>query len=152
MIAIRPALPADYDAITDVWEASVRATHDFLPEHAIQTLRPLIREVYLAAVDLWVYCDAHGLIDGFVGVADGRIEMVFIHPQRRGSGIGKHLLRHAIETLGATALDVNEQNPQAVGFYQHLGFIVTGRSPLDGQGQPYPLLHMALPDAARPSS
>lgn len=152
MTAIRPALPADYDRITDLWEASVRATHDFLPEHAIQTLRPLIREVYLAAVDLWVYCDAHGAIDGFVGVADGRIEMAFIHPQRRGGGIGKHLLRHAIETLGATALDVNEQNPQAVGFYQHLGFVVTGRSPLDGQGQPYPLLHMALPDAARPSS
>ena len=147
MTAIRPALPADYDRITDLWEASVRATHDFLPEHAIQTLRPLIREVYLAAVDLWVYCDAHGAIDGFVGVADGRIDMLFIHPQRRGGGIGKHLPRHAIETLGASALDVNEQNPQAVGFYQHLGFVVTDRSRLDGGGRPFPILHMKLAGA-----
>ncbi|MDC6657781.1 GNAT family N-acetyltransferase, partial [Leclercia adecarboxylata] len=88
--------------------------------------------------------DADGVIQGFVGVADDRIEMLFIEPRARGTGIGKALLRHAIEVLGADALDVNEQNHQAVGFYQHQGFVVTGRSPLDGQGQPYPLLHMRL--------
>ncbi len=152
MTGIRAALPADYDALTELWDASVRATHDFLPEHAIQVLRPLVREVYLAAVDLHVLCDARGRIGGFVGVAGHRVEMLFIHPQLRGTGIGSALLRHAIDTLGATALDVNEQNPQAVGFYQHQGFVVTGRSPLDAQGQPYPLLHMALPGTALPPS
>ena len=45
---------------------------------------------------------------------------------------------------GATLVDVNEQNEQAVGFYLKMGFTVTGRSPLDAQGKPYPLLHMAL--------
>ncbi|MCC7635622.1 GNAT family N-acetyltransferase [Stenotrophomonas rhizophila] len=145
MNAIHTALPSDYDRITEVWEASVRATHDFLPDPAIQALRPLIREVYLAAVDLHVYRDAAGRIGGFVGVAERRVEMLFVDPHLRGSGIGKRLLRHAIDVLGATALDVNEQNPQAVGFYRHQGFVITGRSPLDGQGQPYPLLHMALP-------
>ncbi len=152
MDSIRPALPDDYDAIATVWEASVRATHDFLPEQAIATLRPLIREVYLAAVDLHVQCDAHGQIEGFVGVAGGRIEMLFIAPSRRGGGIGKRLLHHAIEQLGATALDVNEQNPQALGFYQHHGFQITGRSPLDGQGNPYPLLHMTLSGTVAPTS
>jgi putative acetyltransferase len=39
---------------------------------------------------------------------------------------------------------VNEQNPQAVGFYEHIGFLITGRSTLDGQGKPFPLLHMKL--------
>jgi putative acetyltransferase len=38
--------------------------------------------------------------------------------------------------------DVNEQNGQAVGFYKRMGFTATGRSPLDGQGRPYPLLHL----------
>jgi hypothetical protein len=33
---------------------------------------------------------------------------------------------------------------QALDFYQHIGFSVTGRSPVDGQGKPYPLLHMVL--------
>jgi putative acetyltransferase len=39
---------------------------------------------------------------------------------------------------------VNEQNPEAVGFYLHYGFAQTGRSPLDGEGRPFPLLHMSL--------
>lgn len=44
----------------------------------------------------------------------------------------------------ALSVDVNEQNPQAVGFYLHYGFVQTGRSPLDGEGRPFPLLHMSL--------
>ena len=44
----------------------------------------------------------------------------------------------------AEQLDVNEQNPQAVGFYFKQGFEVIGRSEVDGMGQPYPLLHMRL--------
>lgn len=147
MQGIHPARIDDLDRITDVWEASVRATHDFLPESAIAELRPLIREVYLAAVTLRTFNDSDSRILGFVGVSDGRIEMLFIAPDARGQGIGTQLLRHAIDQLGATAVDVNEQNPQAAGFYLHNGFVVIGRSPLDGQGQPYPLLHMQLADA-----
>lgn len=43
-----------------------------------------------------------------------------------------------------TTVDVNEQNTQAVGFYARAGFTVTGRSPVDDEGRPYPLLHLAL--------
>ncbi|PLX92501.1 MAG: GNAT family N-acetyltransferase, partial [Desulfuromonas sp.] len=64
--------------------------------------------------------------------------------EARGKGIGALLVAYAINAQGATNVDVNEQNGQALGFYQHLGFSVTGRSPVDGQGKPYPLLHMAL--------
>lgn len=75
---------------------------------------------------------------------DGNIEMLFISPDVRGNGIGAKLVAHAIKAQGALKVDVNEQNQQALGFYQHLGFKVTGRSPVDGQGKPYPLLHLAL--------
>ncbi len=44
--------------------------------------------------------------------------------------------------LDALKVDVNEQNPQAVGFYEHMGFEVISRSPLDSLGKPFPLLHM----------
>lgn len=71
--------------------------------------------------------------------------MLFVAPAVRGSGVDRRLVEHAISQCGATLVDVNEQNEQAVGFYQKMGFAVTGRSPLDGQGKPYPLLHMALP-------
>ena len=45
---------------------------------------------------------------------------------------------------GVRTLDVNEQNPLAAGFYERAGFVVVGRSPVDGAGRPFPLLHMRL--------
>jgi putative acetyltransferase len=42
-------------------------------------------------------------------------------------------------------LAVNEQNPQAKGFYEHLGFQVYKRADIDEQGNPYPILYMKLP-------
>ncbi|MFM5147650.1 acetyltransferase [Aeromonas rivipollensis] len=141
---IEQADAGDYQALIALWEASVRATHHFLQEADITALKPLILEHYFAAVDLVCARGEEGEIAGFCGVHDGNIEMLFIAPEARGSGVGRLLVTHAIQRQGARRVDVNEQNAQALGFYQHLGFEVTGRSPLDGQGKPYPLLHMAL--------
>ena len=71
--------------------------------------------------------------------------MLFIHPVSRGEGIGKALTEFAIHELHANSVDVNEQNKQAIGFYNHLGFVETGRSETDGLGKPFPLIHMQLP-------
>lgn len=135
---------SDYLRLIDIWEKSVRATHDFLPEENINTLKPLILEHYFDAVDLRVAIEEHQKIVGFIGVADENIEMLFIEPEYRGSGVGRLLLNNAISKQSATKVDVNEQNPQAVGFYQYCGFNIVGRSELDGQGNPFPLLYMAL--------
>ncbi|MBL7769450.1 MAG: acetyltransferase [Flavipsychrobacter sp.] len=132
----------DYEALTELWEASVRATHDFLPESDIQYFKPLVRDQFLASVDLYALQDASGRFHGFLGVLDGKIEMLFVDPASRGKGCGKWLLQIALKELQAYDLDVNEQNPQAVGFYQKMGFEVVGRSPLDAMGKPYPILHM----------
>ena len=80
----------------------------------------------------------------FLGVHDQKIEMLFILNEQRGQGVGKVLLGYALNELAANSFDVNEQNPQALGFYQHMGFEVKSRSPLDDMGQPFPLLHMKL--------
>ncbi|WP_429180389.1 acetyltransferase [Aeromonas salmonicida] len=142
---IEQAKTRDPPTLISLWEASVRATHHFLPEAEIDVLKPLILEHYFAAVDLVCARDETG-IAGFCGVHDGNIEMLFLAPEARGRGIGRLLVAHAISRQGATRVDVNEQNAQALGFYQRMGFVVTGRSPLDGQGKPYPLLHMVLAD------
>ncbi|AIZ33752.1 GNAT family N-acetyltransferase [Pseudomonas sp. K1(2024)] len=134
----------DYPELVRVWEASVRATHDFLPEHYIVLLREQVLNRYLDAVMLTCCRDGAGRILGFAGVSKGHVDMLFVAPESRGQGVGKKLLRHAIEVLGAERLDVNEQNTQALAFYLHEGFEVTGRSDTDGLGQPYPLLHMQL--------
>lgn len=134
----------DYQTLIDLWEASVRATHHFLPEAEILALRPLILEHYFDAVTLYCARTEEGHIAGFSGVFEDKLEMLFVAPEARGGGVGRLLVVHAIAQGGATQVDVNEQNEQAVGFYLKMGFTVTGRSPLDGQGKPYPLLHMVL--------
>ncbi|SFA86383.1 putative acetyltransferase [Pseudomonas sp. NFPP24] len=135
---------SDYTELARIWEASVRATHDFLPDSYIELLKNLVLTRYLDAVMLICTKDARQRITGFAGVASGKVEMLFIDPQHRGQGLGRQLLRYAIEHLNADELDVNEQNPQALGFYFKQGFEVIGRTEHDGLGQPYPLLHMRL--------
>lgn len=140
--AIQRVNKEDFEEITEVWEASVRATHHFLPESDIAYFRPLILHEYLKAVELYAVRNDQERILGFLGVADGKIEMLFVDPASMGRGIGRQLLQFAVKKLGAFKLDVNEQNEQAAGFYRKMGFRVSGRSPVDGMGKPYPLLHM----------
>ncbi|WP_415717551.1 GNAT family N-acetyltransferase [Maridesulfovibrio sp.] len=134
----------DYDELIQVWENSVQATHEFLSEEDINFLRPLILEQYFVAVTLKCVRNDFGEILGFCGVADGNLEMLFIRPESRGQGVGSALCRYAITQLGVDKVDVNEQNPKALGFYEHIGFKVVGRSEFDGQGKPFPLLHLEL--------
>ncbi|TWT33662.1 putative N-acetyltransferase YjaB [Posidoniimonas corsicana] len=144
---VEQATRNEYPAMIEVWESSVRATHDFLSAEDIDGLKPLILEQYFDAVELTCAAADDGRLLGFCGVLAGRIEMLFVAAEARGRGVGRLLTRHAVEIQGATKVDVNEQNPQAVGFYERMGFHVVGRSPLDGQGRPFPLLHMELGDA-----
>ncbi|WP_318364712.1 GNAT family N-acetyltransferase [Enterobacter sp.] len=145
MITLEAGTQIHYPVLLEVWESSVRATHDFLQEQDIQALRPLLLHAYFPVLTIKIArlsCDDS--IQGFIGVSEKRIEMLFVRAEQRGKGIGKLLLRHAINELGADELDVNEQNPQAVNFYKKNGFFTVGRSEVDGQGRPYPLLHMKL--------
>lgn len=142
---IRQATNADHPYLLNIWLRSVRVTHHFLKESDIEELLPQLRDIYLPAVELWVAVDAEDCPLGFVGLNENHVEMLFIEPGLRGKGIGRTLLDHARGSRSQMSVDVNEQNPDAVGFYLHYGFIQTGRSPLDGEGRPFPLLHLSLP-------
>ena len=140
---ITKVTPADNDAVFQLWEASVRATHTFLSEADIAFLVPLVREA-LPAHELWCTRDEHGVPTAFLCVEGVKIEMLFVHPKHRGCGLGRKLTDVAKTQFGATHVDVNEQNTQAVGFYERLGFKTFDRSPLDPTGKPFPILHMKL--------
>ena len=56
----------------------------------------------------------------------------------------KILFECGMERFGIREVTVNEQNPQARGFYEHMGFHVCQRWELDEQGRPYPILKMQL--------
>lgn len=143
MSKIIKAIHNDFPEIVEVWEASVRATHDFLLDDHIRFFKPLIPG-YLSSVQLYCVKNEENRIQGFLGVAEENIEMLFLHPDARGQGIGKKLVTFAIQNLKATKVDVNEQNEQAVGFYHHVGFKTVSRSAKDGLGKPFPILHMEL--------
>ncbi len=133
----------EYDQLIVIWEKAVRATHDFLKEEDILALRPLIRQDFFYKVDLYAVKDDRSIgYVGFAGMNEEKIEMLFVDPEVHGAGIGKRLIAYLLENCGAEKVDVNEQNLNALGFYLHLGFRITGRDEKDGMGKPYPLLHL----------
>ena len=147
---IRRPLPTDLDTLVALWLRSVRATHDFLTESDIQTFLPFVREYLSSAdTDLWVLCNDDGAIMGFMGMSGSKMEALFIDPKSQRCGGGRRLVEHAKELHGELTVDVNEQNPSATRFYESCGFVVEGRSPLDGMGKPFPLLHLRLSNESR---
>ena len=127
-----------------VWERSVRATHLFLSDGEVRSIREYVPQALLGVAHLLVAEDEAGAPAAFMGVEDGALEMLFIDPEERGKGLGRRLLRLGIESYGVRRLAVNEQNPQAAGFYEHMGFEAFARSETDEQGNPYPILYMRL--------
>jgi putative acetyltransferase len=145
---VHPVGIDEADRLVDVWEASVRVTHHFLSESDIQYLKPLVLPALRGADKLFGVYDESGVMAGFAATADGRIEALFVHPAWHRLGAGRRLVRHAVETLGASCVEVNEQNTEAVAFYLRLGFRIEGRSEVDGMGLPFPLLLMRMDDAS----
>lgn len=139
------ATEQDYDDLIRVWEASVRSSHHFLTEDDIQFYKPLIRNEYFPAVTLYIIRDERSKhIAAFMGLSDELIEMLFVDPSQQGKGYGKLLIEYAIREKNIRKVDVNEQNKQALNFYLNRGFEIISRDAIDGQGKPYPILHMLL--------
>ena len=132
------------DALLAVWEASVRATHLFLTEREIQAIKTYVPQAIRGVSHLVIAENAPGCPVGFLGAEGQRLEMLFLSPAERGHGLGRQLLEYGICRYGIREVTVNEQNPQAVGFYEHLGFRTYKRTDLDEEGNPYPLLYMKL--------
>ena len=124
-----------------IWEASVRASHHFLTEDDIRGLCPKAEEAIRQIETLWVVEDENVRI-GFMGIQSGKIEMLFLHPDYFRKGIGRILIQKAFSELGVQYVDVNEQNPSAVKFYERMGFRTFRRDGKDDMGNPFPVLRM----------
>ena len=142
MTRIEPCNENDYQMLVEIWERSVRATHSFLTEKYIMDIRESLISKYFKAVSLYVIYDVE-TVAGFIGLCDHNIEMLFIDPMYTGKGLGTKLIEFA-KSLGANSVDVNEQNPKALGFYQANGFHVVSRDEFDSDGRHFPILHLSL--------
>ena len=126
----RLASPAahELDALTDLWERSVRVTHDFLAPEDIPFFRRMVRQEALPAAEIYVIRDSGNGFAAFAGIGADRLEMLFVAPSARGKGLGRELVEHVAVHCGVRRVDVNEQNAQAAGFYARMGFRTVGSS------------------------
>jgi putative acetyltransferase len=129
--------------ILTVWEQSVLATHDFLTPTDFIEIKELVQTINFYHFQVYCLTEVDFVI-GFIGVADKKIEMLFLDPNYFGQGLGKMLMNFALRELGADKVDVNEQNIKAVNFYKKSGFQIVERTEKDDQGRNYPLLRMKL--------
>ncbi|WP_296963770.1 GNAT family N-acetyltransferase [uncultured Eubacterium sp.] len=132
------------DQLLIVWEQSVRATHLFLSDKEVEQIKKYVPQVLNSVEHLIIAENEQKEPIAFMGVENNRLEMLFISPKQRGKGIGKRLIQYGIEHYSINEVTVNEQNPQAVGFYEHLGFEIYRRTDFDEEGNPYSLLYMKL--------
>lgn len=130
------------ERLVAVWESSVRATHDFLSGGEIAEIKRYVPQALENVPRLVVAADEKGAPAAFMGIDGRKIEMLFVAPEHRGAGIGRRLVEYAFARCAADEVTVNEQNPRAKGFYEHMGFAAVGRLPVDEQGKPYPVLRM----------
>ena len=144
MTEITDRTPHLMEQLLEVWERSVRATHLFLSDGEIAEIRTCVPQALREVPRLIVAWRADGTPAGFMGMDGQKLEMLFLAPEERGKGLGKELVQYGAEHFGIQEVTVNEQNPQARGFYERMGFRVCQRSELDEQGRPYPILKMRL--------
>ena len=127
-----------------IWESSVRETHLFLSDNEIKRIADYVPLALNNINHLVIVEDDNYQPVAFMGIEKERLEMLFVAPHEMKKGLGKSLIQFGIKNYQLKELTVNEQNPQAKGFYEHLGFHVYKRTETDEQANPYPLLYMKL--------
>lgn len=135
-ISIRRAGPDDLAAATALVElAWATSNAEFLPA---LTIALLTAENSLAGLmasrsqELWV-AESQDRISAVLGVdAQGYVWACYVHPERQGTGIGSALMKDvkahcAAKGLECLTLDIIEENTNARGFYEHLGWTEVSR-------------------------
>ncbi|MFR4452915.1 MAG: GNAT family N-acetyltransferase [Ruminococcus sp.] len=111
-------------SLVEVWEKSVRVTHLFLSDSEIENIKDYVPQALRGIESLVIAEDGNHIPVAFMGIEEGSLEMLFITPKERGKDLGKQLIQYGIEKYSV----LNEQNPQAKGFYEHMGFQVYKRT------------------------
>jgi putative acetyltransferase len=131
------------DQLLNVWERSVLSTHRFLNPVDFEEIKSLVKTIDFVGLDVFCLLSEDEVI-GFIGIFEHKIEMLFISPEYFGQGLGWKLMDFALKEHHVDKVDVNEQNIQAVEFYQKCGFKVFERTEKDDMGMEYPILRMKL--------
>ena len=154
-VSIRPAVPQEADALTALALAGKR--HWGYPESWLEDWREAlsISSAYIEAQLVSSAEDEAGRVVGFYALERAgerlRLEHLWLAPSLIGTGLGRRLFEHAVESaraLGATELFI-EADPNAEGFYLHMGAKRIGEtvSHVAGEERILPQLWYSLSDA-----
>ncbi|WP_416872660.1 glutamine-hydrolyzing GMP synthase [Helicobacter ganmani] len=137
--------PQMLTALLDLWEDSVRASHTFLNNQHIAEIKIEVKAALQSSQNIITATDKKDFL-GFVGVEDNKIEMLFVASSAFRKGVGKALLKEALERYlkdyPCILVDCNEQNAQGLAFYKSLGFKKIGMSEKDSAGRDFPIAHL----------
>lgn len=139
--------PQVLEALVDLWEDSVRNSHEFLTENDIVLMKSEVRELLMASENTIVATDDETFL-GFLGLRHNRIEMLFVHPKFFKRGVGTALLREvflrSLKQYESVVVDCNMENSRGLRFYTRLGFKEIGRSQKDSKGRDFPIVHLEV--------
>lgn len=141
------AKPDDAAMLTDIAFAAKR--HWGYPERWIESWRDVltVRPEFIASHETYAAV-FDGRIVGFYALGRKDDRLVLLHmwvpPEAMGQGVGRSMFLHGLERtrkLGCRELEI-ESDPNAEGFYQHMGAHRVGVSvkELDGQRRELPIL------------
>jgi len=148
-IQIRRAMPEEAAVLTEIahaakrhwgypenwiehWQGDLTITRDFISNH----------EVYVAVTDK----EIAGCCALVVKDSQAELEHMWIRPQYMGAGYGKALFVHVMQraaTLSAPAVELSA-DPNAEGFYKHMGATRIGEVRSEIEGQPRVLPRMTV--------
>lgn len=119
MDIIRKYIEPDLDAIMYIWYQGNIKAHSFIDEEYWRRNFNYVRRA-ISESEVYVY-EFEGKVVGFIGLDQGYVQGLFVHPDFTGEGIGTRLLNYIKEDLDFFTLHVFEQNKRAVAFYEKMG-------------------------------
>lgn len=137
-LTVRPGRPDDRAAMAALWVASWART---LPDIDFEARRDWLDghiDTLLAGGAALGVGVAQERVAGFVIIhpVTGYLDQLAVHPDFWGQGAAEALMAHARDISPAcVALDVNQENPRAVRFYEKMGLKVVGEGENPASGR-----------------
>ena len=130
---LRPALPEEVEALTDLWYTGWRDGHDGIVPAALyrHRTRPTFHDRLLTSLSDCFVTGPVGAPDGFVRLKGAELDQFYVAPPRRGTGHALTMMRAAEHLLRGRGVDrahliATAGNDRACRFYDKAGWTWIG--------------------------